>query len=109
MATVLGLALFRFVPHSFALAQSLSEPQIMVRGRTRDGSFVVIDDFREAYWWLKNSTPQDARIMAWWDYGYQVRDIGRGALLAPRPREGQRNLPTLPLPALRLRRVCQGE
>ena len=26
----------------------------------------------EAYWWLRDHTPEDARVMAWWDYGYQI-------------------------------------
>ena len=35
---------------------------------------VIMDDFREAYHWLRENTPDDARIMSWWDYGYQVSD-----------------------------------
>jgi hypothetical protein len=54
------------------MSSNLSEPQIMIRGRTRDGGFVIIDDFRESYWWLRDNTPEDSRVMAWWDYGYQV-------------------------------------
>lgn len=37
------------------------------------GKEIIIDDYREAYWWVRDKTPDDARIMAWWDYGYQVR------------------------------------
>lgn len=33
---------------------------------------VVLDDFREAYYWLRQNTAPDARIMSWWDYGYQI-------------------------------------
>ena len=29
----------------------------------------MIDDFREAYWWLRDNTPEDARVLSWWDYG----------------------------------------
>jgi dolichyl-diphosphooligosaccharide--protein glycosyltransferase len=61
-----------FFDHCVQLAEALSEPQIMTRGRHQDGSTVIIDDWREGYWWLKNNTPPDARIMAWWDYGYQI-------------------------------------
>ena len=32
----------------------------------------MVDDYREAYLWLKSKTPEDARVMAWWDYGYQM-------------------------------------
>ena len=37
-----------------------------------DGTYLVVDDYREAYWWLRDNTPEDSRVMAWWDYGYQV-------------------------------------
>ena len=28
--------------------------------------------FREAYYWLRTNTDEDATIMSWWDYGYQI-------------------------------------
>lgn len=31
-----------------------------------------MDDFREAYYWLNQNTDEDAKILAWWDYGYQL-------------------------------------
>merc|ERR550514_317768 len=42
----------------------------------------MVDDYREAYWWLKNKTPQDARVMAWWDYGYQIAGIANRTTIA---------------------------
>lgn len=35
----------------------------------------ILDDFREAYYWLSQNTADDARVMSWWDYGYQVNII----------------------------------
>lgn len=32
-------------------------------------SRVILDDFREAYYWLSQNTADDARVMSWWDYG----------------------------------------
>ena len=32
----------------------------------------ILDDFREAYYWLRRNTAEDARVMSWWDYGYQI-------------------------------------
>jgi len=43
---------------------------------------VLIDDFREAYWWLRDNTPEDARVMAWWDYGYQISGIANRTTIA---------------------------
>ncbi|KAJ5423804.1 hypothetical protein N7491_009020 [Penicillium cf. griseofulvum] len=37
-----------------------------------DGSQFIIDDYREAYYWLRQNTPDNAKIMSWWDYGYQI-------------------------------------
>eukprot|EP01043_Picozoa_sp_COSAG02_P026499 COSAG02_NODE_1529_length_12087_cov_326.174258_4_plen_997_part_00 len=64
------------------MAPQMSEPQIMMRGRNRDGSEMMIDDFREAYWWLRDNTPEDARVMAWWDYGYQITGVGNRTTIA---------------------------
>lgn len=64
------------------MAPQMSEPQIMMRGRNRDGSEMMIDDFREAYWWLRDNTPEDARVMAWWDYGYQITGVANRTTIA---------------------------
>jgi dolichyl-diphosphooligosaccharide--protein glycosyltransferase len=37
-----------------------------------DGSQHIIDDYREAYSWLRKNTAPTAKIMSWWDYGYQI-------------------------------------
>jgi dolichyl-diphosphooligosaccharide--protein glycosyltransferase len=67
---------FRFVPlvkdfHGFAeqMAVGISHPSIMQKAMTNDGQEVMIDDYREAYFWLRDNTDEDARVMAWWDYG----------------------------------------
>lgn len=44
----------------------------MLASRAADGSQHIIDDYREAYYWLRKNTPEDAKIMSWWDYGYQI-------------------------------------
>mgnify|MGYP000565801861 CR=1 FL=1 len=69
---MIGQLLFFFVAHSAKMAQGLSEPQIMTRRQGHDGQIEIIDDYREAYWWLRDQTPEDSRVLAWWDYGYQV-------------------------------------
>jgi dolichyl-diphosphooligosaccharide---protein glycosyltransferase len=52
---------------SHMIAQQISHPTIIQKVRTREGTTVMIDDYREAYFWLRDNTPEDARIMAWWD------------------------------------------
>jgi len=40
-----------------------------------------MDDFREAYHWLNQNTADDARIMSWWDYGYQIAGMANRTTL----------------------------
>lgn len=61
-----------FWDYSHKLAEQLSSPSIMFHAQLRDGTTITVDDYRQAYWWLRDNTPQDSRVMAWWDYGYQV-------------------------------------
>jgi len=71
---------FRSLSHQ--LARQMSHPTILQKAKTRSGAEVIIDDYRDAYLWLKTNTPEDARIMAWWDYGYQITGIGDRTTIA---------------------------
>merc|ERR1712232_1542901 len=64
------------------MAKGMSHPTIVTKARTSDGRDVVVDDYREAYFWLRDNTPEDARIMAWWDYGYQITGISNRTTIA---------------------------
>lgn len=48
---------------------------------TYDSSRVILDDFREAYYWLSQNTEDDARVMSWWDYGYQIAGMANRTTL----------------------------
>jgi dolichyl-diphosphooligosaccharide--protein glycosyltransferase len=70
LMTFVLLILCNQIYHSTLLAaEAYSSPSIIMSHRTQDGR-VIIDDYREAYYWLKQNTPPDAKIMSWWDYGY---------------------------------------
>lgn len=45
--------------------------------RTRN----ILDDFREAYYWLRQNTDEHARVMSWWDYGYQIAGMANRTTL----------------------------
>jgi dolichyl-diphosphooligosaccharide---protein glycosyltransferase len=64
------------------MAEMLSNPSIIIKANYQDGRIVYLDDFREAYWWLRDNTPEDARVMSWWDYGYQIAQIANRTTLA---------------------------
>lgn len=52
--------------HCRRMAEGLSEPQIMTRIRDPDTQeIVIVDDYREAYGFLREQTPEDSRVLAW--------------------------------------------
>ena len=71
-----------FYDYSHQLADGLSQPSIMFKAKLNDGTSIIVDDYREAYHWLRDNTPEDSRVMAWWDYGYQITGIGERTTIA---------------------------
>lgn len=73
---VVGVALYLlvfFVLHcTWVTSYAYSSPSVVLASRNQDGSQHIIDDFREAYYWLRQNTREDAVVMSWWDYGYQI-------------------------------------
>jgi dolichyl-diphosphooligosaccharide--protein glycosyltransferase len=82
-AVIVILILFVSSFQTFCLnaCRHLSNPLIVQLARTKDGATVKVDDYREAYWWLRDNTPEDARILSWWDYGYQITSISNRTTL----------------------------
>jgi len=72
----------KFIDYSWQMAEAMSSPSIMFKAKLRNGQEIIVDDYREAYWWLRDNTPEDARVMAWWDYGYQISGIGNRTTIA---------------------------
>jgi dolichyl-diphosphooligosaccharide--protein glycosyltransferase len=71
-----------FVSYSQEISWSMSSPSIMYKANLRNGQTIMVDDYREAYWWLRDNTAPDARVMAWWDYGYQIAGIANRTTIA---------------------------
>lgn len=64
--TLLGM----FVLHcTWVTSNAYSSPSVVLASRSPDGSQNIIDDFREAYYWLRKNTHEDAVGCGWWDYG----------------------------------------
>ncbi|KAH8701078.1 putative oligosaccharyl transferase subunit [Talaromyces proteolyticus] len=71
-SAIIGYLLL-FVAHcTWVTSNAYSSPSVVLASRMPDGSQYIIDDYREAYYWLRQNTPQNAKIMSWWDYGYQI-------------------------------------
>jgi dolichyl-diphosphooligosaccharide---protein glycosyltransferase len=65
--------MIHYVYHSVLITQmAYSSPSVIISSRTPAGKEMIIDDFREAYYWLRRNTAKDSRILSWWDYGYQI-------------------------------------
>ena len=46
-------------------SEAYSSPSIVLAARSGDGGKIIFDDFREAYYWLRHNTPEDAKVMSW--------------------------------------------
>lgn len=67
-----------FKVSSDQFAPRMANPSIQFQGKNG----VIIDDYHVGYSWLRNNTPEDARVMAWWDYGYHITGIGERTSIA---------------------------
>lgn len=78
-----GLTLFLvlYVRHcTHVTSEAYSSPSIVLHVRGAHGR-IVFDDFRESYYWLRHNTPEDAKVMSWWDYGYQITAMANRTIL----------------------------
>jgi dolichyl-diphosphooligosaccharide---protein glycosyltransferase len=66
---------------TWVTSEAYSSPSIVLAAKQPDGSRLIFDDFREAYWWLNMNTKPDARVMSWWDYGYQLAAMANRTIL----------------------------
>ena len=70
---ILTIYLLLFVMHcTWVTSNAYSSPSVVLASKLPDGSQHIIDDYREAYYWLRQNTPDRAKVMSWWDYGYQI-------------------------------------
>ncbi|KAL8159876.1 hypothetical protein V2J09_001413 [Rumex salicifolius] len=74
--------LSRYVSHCvWVTSEAYSSPSIVLAARGANGGRVIFDDYREAYYWLRQNTPPDAKVMSWWDYGYQISAMGNRTVI----------------------------
>ncbi|XP_037809042.1 dolichyl-diphosphooligosaccharide--protein glycosyltransferase subunit STT3B [Lucilia sericata] len=77
------MILMMFAVHcTWVTSNAYSSPSIVLAfHNSQDGSRNILDDFREAYYWLSQNTKEDSRIMSWWDYGYQIAGMANRTTL----------------------------
>ncbi|RNA39771.1 dolichyl-diphosphooligosaccharide-- glycosyltransferase subunit STT3A [Brachionus plicatilis] len=78
MAFILANYAFHCV---WVTSEAYSSPSIVLSARGGNGDKIIFDDFREAYYWLRYNTPEDAKVMSWWDYGYQITAMANRTIL----------------------------
>jgi len=82
MVAGLTILMVFFVFHSvWVTSEAYSSPSIVLAARQHDGSKIIFDDFRESYFWLRHNTPPNAKVMSWWDYGYQISAMANRTIL----------------------------
>lgn len=73
LATFMALLGYYVWHCTWVASSAYSSPSIMLSQTDyRTGRARIVDDFREAYYWLRRNTPDSAKVLAWWDYGYQL-------------------------------------
>jgi len=71
-----------FVKHCHQVAMQLSNPKVVRWENDRIKGRVKMDDYLRGYEWIDKNTPKDARVIAWWDYGYQITGIAKRTSIA---------------------------
>lgn len=78
----IGFLLVTYTFHcTWVTSEAYSSPSIVLSARGHNGDKIIFDDFREAYYWLRYNTPEDAKVMSWWDYGYQITAMANRTIL----------------------------
>lgn len=79
---IVMMMLMMFAVHcTWVTSNAYSSPSIVLASYRPDGGRNILDDFREAYYWLWQNTHEDARVMSWWDYGYQIAGMANRTTL----------------------------
>jgi dolichyl-diphosphooligosaccharide--protein glycosyltransferase len=82
VTVVIMLLLMLFAVHcTWVTSNAYSSPSIVLASYGGDGTRQILDDFREAYFWLSQNTADEARVMSWWDYGYQIAGMANRTTL----------------------------
>lgn len=53
-------------------SEAYSSPSIVLSARAHDGSQVIFDDFREAYYWLRRNTPPVRQFRLFFAHNSQI-------------------------------------
>ncbi|QLH03962.1 hypothetical protein C5F49_00460 [Nitrosopumilus oxyclinae] len=81
---VVGIIFLLTVPMVYPVGSEISRmidiPPTILNGGT--AYTISTNDWLDTLDWIKNNTPKDAVVAAWWDYGYWISTMGERATLA---------------------------
>jgi len=72
----------KWIAHCDMMGERMGNPKLMFETQLNNGEMVMVDDYLRGYEWVKANTPADSRVMAWWDYGYQITGIANRTSIA---------------------------
>jgi len=76
------LYLSSFFKFSYMFAEMTSQPSIVFQAQLQSGERIIVTDYLDCYNWIRENTPEDSRVLSWWDYGYQISGIANRTTLA---------------------------
>jgi len=71
-----------FLKHCHQVAAQIANPKVVFKAQDRVKGVIKVDDYLKGYQWIDANTPKDARVIAWWDYGYQITGIAKRTSIA---------------------------
>jgi dolichyl-diphosphooligosaccharide--protein glycosyltransferase len=72
-AIIIMLLVMMMFPAVMNWAIMMDRPALILYGGSMVGT--PTNDWLDTLEWVKNNTPEDAKIMAWWDYGYWIQTM----------------------------------
>ena len=81
---VSGIAILLIIPMVYPANSTPSSATLVPPTILNGGTYyhVATNDWLDTLDWIKTSTPKDAVIASWWDYGYWISTMGERATLA---------------------------
>lgn len=84
LSFISGLIILLIIPLIFPVEGNIfsvsNNPPTILNGGSQFQ--ISTSDWIDSLTWIKNNTPKDAVIAAWWDYGYWIQTLGERATLA---------------------------
>ncbi|KAI5185727.1 dolichyl-diphosphooligosaccharide---protein glycosyltransferase [Nematocida homosporus] len=72
LAVLLSIGLLVYLVSASKVCWQSTQNVMVAFDGQKEGTALIIDDFREAAMYIRHNTPTNAVFISWWDYGYQI-------------------------------------